>query len=84
MFDVDRCHGEKGNVVHEMATAHDPNIFSSTGAIFDTYYRSNGESLGPELSQKLTNLNSDITGGEKYHDEQKRYPGSRGNFIVEK
>lgn len=79
-----RCHGEKGNVVYEMAKDKNLLVHSTKEIGDDQLIRSNGEIIPMELSKKLTTLTFDIYGGEHYDEERINYDGSFGNFCTEK
>lgn len=85
-FALLRCHGEKGNVVYEMAK--DKNLLAgnkdSKGLAEPNYVRSNGEVIPSEISDKLSGLFGKIYGGDEFDEEQNNYHGSTGNFFAEK
>lgn len=79
-----RCHGEKNNVVYEMAK--DKNVLDGSNelGLHDELIRSDGEALPVELGQNLSNLAFNIYEGEDYETEKESYDGSFGNFFAKK
>lgn len=77
-----RCHGEKGNVVYELAK--DKNILSSNPPRYAdfNFVRSNGETVPEEIAAKLTSITWNII--ENSDEEMRQYNGSLGNFFSEK
>ena len=76
------CHGEKNNVVFELAK--DADLLVTSGEYNFEFVRSNGEKIPSEISEKLSKIAWDIYGGDDYVELQKTYHGSRGNFFAEK
>lgn len=77
-----RCHGEDGNVVHELA--RDKNLLSSCTFQWEKYdfIRTNGEAISQLKSHKLSQLGLNIYDGDD--PEKSVYNGSVGNFFAEK
>lgn len=77
-----RCHGEDGNVVYEMAK--DKNLLSSNIPRYDVFnfVRSNGEIIPENKSQKLAKLASDILNRKDKQREKRAYHGSLGNYFA--
>lgn len=84
IINFDRCHGEKDNVVYEMAK--DKNLLAggSEFVMLENFIRSNGEKLPDELTAKIASLAFEIYEGDSYDDEKTAYHGSLGNFFAEK
>lgn len=79
-----RCHGEKNNVVYELAK--DKNLLSSSSPDYTSFnfIRSNGERIPNNIGNELSELYSNIIYGDKYDVEKREYKGSLGNFFAEK
>lgn len=78
-----RCHGEKGNVVYEMAK--DKNVLEHAASKpRDIYIRSNGEVVPTTLSDKVFALAYEIYDGVKYQKERDSFQGSFANFFAQK
>uniref|UniRef100_A0A182K5Y6 Amine oxidase domain-containing protein n=1 Tax=Anopheles christyi TaxID=43041 RepID=A0A182K5Y6_9DIPT len=75
------CHGEKGNVVYELVSAHPAELLLQSSIIADdaALVQSNGERVGNELVEKLSTLAEQITESE----ERSLYAGSLGHFFTE-
>lgn len=83
MKNNNRCHGEKNNVVYEMAK--DKNLLGRWEMErLETLIRSNGEEISSDLAKKLSNTAFDIYDGDTYETEKKNYPCSMGNFFAKK
>ncbi|XP_063705063.1 spermine oxidase-like [Culicoides brevitarsis] len=76
------CHGEKDNVVFQLANPH--GFFSSATTKYDNFacIKSNGDVVDEKISSRLCEMAIGILEGNK--DELKTYLGSLGSFIVEK
>lgn len=85
-FALHRCHGEKNNVVYELAKDADLLARNKESNPLKTpnYVRSNGEEIPPEISSKLFALFYNIYEGDDFAEEQKNFRSSRGNFFAEK
>lgn len=80
-----RCHGEKGNVVYELAK--DKNVLSHSkkeDMTFTTLIQSNGEEIPNELSKKLTDFSLELYDSSENDDEKSSYAGSYGNYFAKK
>lgn len=77
-----RCHGEKNNVVYELAK--DNGLLGKNTVRYEnlTLMKSDGSTVPKDLSQKLLELSTKIS--ENYEDEMKEYKGSLGSFIMAK
>ncbi|XP_055838192.1 spermine oxidase-like [Episyrphus balteatus] len=73
------CHGEKDNIVFELANKH--NLLESTGDVYQNYecIRSNGEILPEEVTQRLMGIVHEGLGTHK--SDLKEYNGSLGSYI---
>lgn len=82
MHAVHRCHGEKGNVVFNMAK--DKNLLSSNIPTYThfNFIRSNGEQIPKTKADKMSALVFEIIEG--FEEEKRQYNGSLGNFFVKK
>ena len=78
------CHGEKDNVVYELATSLQNDLLESNTAKYDRFelIRSNGQVVDQAISDKLVALA--VSTVELYKDEIAQYDGSLGNFITKK
>lgn len=76
------CHGEQGNVVHEMAAPLA--LLDSATTKYDRflYIFSNGEPLNQAVGDRMTELAIEIV--ECYKDDISKFRGSLGSFIVAK
>lgn len=76
------CHGEKDNVVFQLANPH--KLFDSATTKYDNFLciKSNGDKVDTEIGDRLTELAMSTV--ECYKDELEKYQGSLGSFIVEK
>lgn len=81
---IRRCHGEKGNVIYEMAK--DKNLLSSNVPTYRTYnfVRSNGDVIPPKTCERLTKLAMGILDREDHKAEKRAYHGSLGNYFAQK
>ena len=79
-----RCHGEKGNVIYEMARGKD--LLSSNIPTYKTYnfVRSNGEVIPAKVSERLTKLAMSILDRDDHREEKLAYHGSLGNYFAQK
>lgn len=79
-----RCHGEKGNVVYDLAK--DKNLLSASHTDYTSFnlIRSNGEQIPKSIGDKLTKLYLEIIFDERYDVEKREYNGSLGNFFSNK
>lgn len=77
-----RCHGEGGNVVYEMAK--DKNVLSSDMPRYDSFnfVRSNGEIIPEKTSRKLVALSASILNRHDKQKEKRAYNGSLGNYFA--
>lgn len=76
------CHGEKKNVVYDLAKEHD--LLQSNTVTFETFnmIRSDGSLIPQQTSDNLMELAMRLLHSDV--DEMKRYPGSLGSFIIDK
>lgn len=81
---VARCHGEKGNVVFELAK--DKNLLASTTPDYSSFnfVQSNGEEIPKSVGDKLSELYTKLIYGNEHDLEKREYRGSLGNFFTEK
>ena len=79
-----RCHGEKGNVVYEMAKDKNVLEHSNEGDILAAFVRSDGEGAPSELSKKLWNFNFKLYESPENDDEKTAYIGPYGNYFAKK
>lgn len=79
-----RCHGEKGNVVYDLAK--EKNLLSSSSSDYTSFnfIRSNGEEIPKNIANKLTSLYYKYIFEREYDEEKRKYKGSIGNFFTEK
>lgn len=79
---IRRCHGEKGNVVYDMAK--DKNLLATSIPTFEkfNFIRSNGEQISQDTDGKLSTIYFELLDG--YEEEKSNYNGSFGNFFAEK
>lgn len=78
-----RCHGEKGNVVHEMAKDKNVLAHSIEDSYITSFVRSDGEEVPNELSKKLEELNLHIY-EPKNKAEKFSQQCSYGNYFAKK
>lgn len=78
------CHGEKDNVVYELATSAQNDLLESNTAKYDRFelVRSDGRVVDKAISDKLVSLA--VSTVELYKEEIANYDGSLGNFITKK
>lgn len=78
------CHGEKDNVVYELATSAQNDLLESNTAKYDRFelVRSDGRVVDKATSDKLVSLA--VSTVELYKEEIANYDGSLGNFITKK
>lgn len=83
-YSIHRCHGEKGNVVYEMAKGKD--LLSSNIPMYKTYnfVRSNGEVIPAKVSERITKLAMSILDRDDHREEKMAYHGSLGNYFAQK
>ncbi|CAO1433033.1 unnamed protein product [Diamesa serratosioi] len=76
------CHGDEGNVVHEMASEHFG--FGNTELNEENLinYLSNGEPADKKMCDKLLGLATTIT--DEYADEMLNFDGSLGSFFTDR
>uniref|UniRef100_A0A182PF47 Amine oxidase domain-containing protein n=1 Tax=Anopheles epiroticus TaxID=199890 RepID=A0A182PF47_9DIPT len=74
------CHGEKGNVVYELASAHADLLKSSIIAVGAELIQSNGEQVADDLVETLSTLAEEIVESE----EKRLFTGSLGDYFTEK
>lgn len=78
------CHGEKDNVVFELATALQNDLLESNTAKYDRFEltRSDGTMVDKAISDKLVTLA--VSTVELFKEEIANFDGSLGNFITKK
>lgn len=78
------CHGEKDNVVYELATSCQSDLLESNTAKYDRFEltRSDGTVVDQAISDKLIALA--VSTVELYKDEIAHFDGSLGSFITKK
>lgn len=78
------CHGEKDNVVFELATRLQSDLLESNTAKYDRFelVRSDGSVVDKAISDRLVALA--VSTVELFKDEIKQFDGSLGNFITKK
>lgn len=78
------CHGEKDNVVFELATRHQNNLLESNTAKYNSFpmVRSDGQSIDQGVSDLLMALA--VSTVELFKEEMASYDGSLGNFVTTK
>lgn len=78
------CHGEKDNVVFELATSHQSDLLESNTAKYDRFelVRSDGQVVDKAISDKLVVLA--VSAVELFKEEIANFDGSLGNFITKK
>lgn len=79
-----RCHGEKDNVVYELAK--DRNLLSASSPDYTSYnfVQSNGEEIPKTIADKLSELYLKLMFENEYDLEKREHKGSLGNFFTEK
>lgn len=79
---IHRCHGEKGNVVYDMAK--DKNLLAPSVPTLKrfNFIRSNGEQIPQDMDEKLSSIYFQVQDG--FEEEKINYNGSYGNFFAEK
>lgn len=83
MYFPNRCHGEKGNVVHEMAKEKNVLAHNIEDSYITSFVRSDGEEIPNELSKKLDELNEHIY-EPKNKEEKFSHECSYGNYFAKK
>lgn len=75
------CHGEKDNVVFELANKH--NLLDSTGSVYENYdcIRSNREVVPTKVSQRLKDIVNESLGARKL--DLIEFKGSLGSYITQ-
>lgn len=78
------CHGEKDNVVYELATSCQSDLLESNTAKYDRFQliRSDGKVVDQATSDKLVALA--VSTVELYKEEIANFDGSLGSFITKK
>lgn len=76
------CHGEINNVVYEMANGKDLLSTHVTDVSISNLFKSNGEEIPREMTNKLDAMVHEILGG--FDEEKSVYSGSMGNFFADK
>lgn len=82
MLGAQWCHGEKNNVVYEMAKDKNLLEHSTEKELRLKFIRSNGGADPNELTKKILDFGMKIVMGEE--DEMAAYHGSIGNYFAEK
>lgn len=79
-----RCHGEKGNVVYDLAK--DKNLLSPSSPDYTSFnfVRSNGEEIPKAIGDKLSELYLELMFEKELDVEKREHKGSLGNFFTEK
>lgn len=74
------CHGEKGNIVYEIANKH--NLLESTGDVYDNYecVRSNREVVPESISKRLKDIVNDSLVTRQM--ELRNHNGSLGSYLT--
>ena len=82
IFLIFRCHGEKGNIVHELGSKFQ--VFDSATTKYDKFLlvKSDGKTVPMKESDKLMELAISIV--ECHKEELSMFRGSLGSFIVDK
>ncbi|XP_031616985.1 spermine oxidase-like [Contarinia nasturtii] len=77
------CHGEKNNVVYELAKGK--NVLAHSTKIQELkLIQSDGTDVPIEITKKLSDLAFDLYDGDDYDDERSQFNGSVGNFFAKK
>lgn len=81
---MQRCHGEKRNVVYELAKDKNVLAHSNKEISFTTFIRSDGEVIPSELSKKLSDFSLQLYDSADNDDEKSSYASSYGNYFAKK
>lgn len=79
---LQRCHGEEGNVVFELA--NDKNVLSSDAPRYENFnfVRSDGSAVPEAISDRLMSFGFQTFDSNDKVDEKRAYNGSLGNYFA--